>query len=76
MLNTLTNNVNSIRLNYEAEMTLTSLLSNVTNETVSFYGYRGLHSTSDLNTFGRLGDFPLATKRTFSVSVSELVITQ
>lgn len=68
VLNTLTNNVNSIRLNYEVELTLTNPLSNVTN--VSFYAYRGLHSSSDLNTFGRLDDYTLATTRTFAVSVS------
>jgi len=62
----------SIRLNYEVEMTLSEPLENVTN--ISFYAFRSLYVTAtpdnDPNPFNRVDEFPLATNRSFTVSVS------
>ena len=66
--NNLGDDIYSIRLNYEVQMTTSTALSNVSN--ISFYAYRGLHSDQDSNPFGRLDDFLLATNRQFTVSFS------
>ena len=66
--NNLGDDIYSIRLNYEVQMTTSTALSNVTN--ISFYAYRGLHSDQDANPFGRLDEFILATNRAFTVSFS------
>jgi hypothetical protein len=70
--NNLTSNHYSIRLNYEVQMTLSEPLNNVTN--ISFYALRSLYVTAypdnDPHPYNRTDDYPLASSRSFIVSVS------
>ncbi|PKK95135.1 MAG: hypothetical protein CVV60_02940 [Tenericutes bacterium HGW-Tenericutes-5] len=63
VLNTNTNNLNSIRLNYKVEITTSTMIENVSS--VSFYAYRGLYdSVNEGTTYNPL------VNRDFTVSVS------
>lgn len=63
VLNTNTNNLTSIRLNYDVVITTSNPISNVTS--VSFYAYRGLYdSINEGTTYNPL------VNRSFTVSVS------
>ena len=70
--NNKTGNPYSIRLNYEVQMTLSEPLTNVTN--ISFYAFRSFYVTAwpdnDPHPYNRTDDYPLATNRAFTVSVS------
>jgi len=68
VLNTQTNNLSSIRLNYNVQITTSNPINDVTS--ISFYAHRGLYSMYDLNPDGRDDDYDLATNRMFYVSVS------